>query len=101
MDASNRELYSNRSPHRSESIQSRTRRTDARLRSATAAGLATPTCCSRACKKCSASRKSSSGYSCFPLLLAFGLGIAFRNKPADITSDRRRRTVRRAGSARH
>ncbi len=30
--------------------------------------------------------KSSSGFFVFPMLLALGLGIAFRNKPADMTS---------------
>ena len=32
----------------------------------------------------------------FPLLLALGLGIAFRNKPADVTADRGGQQLARA-----
>ena len=37
-----------------------------------------------------ASRKRCSGSSSFPILLAAGLGLAFRNRPAEVLQDRRR-----------
>ena len=47
-----------------------------------------------------ASRKRCSGRSCFPILLAVGLGIAFRNTPADVlTSASSGRTGRALESA--